>query len=74
MNAVAAECAAVGVLINAVAPVAATRVYAGPEPERFARQTINVVAAAYGQPPMLALARRCNAVSFAQGLVIDLSR
>ena len=35
MNTLAMESAADGILINAVAPVAATRVYTGPNPERF---------------------------------------
>jgi NAD(P)-dependent dehydrogenase (short-subunit alcohol dehydrogenase family) len=41
MNALAIEAANDGVLINAVSPVAATRVYTGPEPERYAPELVS---------------------------------
>jgi NAD(P)-dependent dehydrogenase (short-subunit alcohol dehydrogenase family) len=41
MNAIALDCAAHGVLVNAIAPVAATRMYTGPDAERYAPELIS---------------------------------
>jgi len=41
MNALAIEAAADGVLINAISPVAATRVYTGPDPDRYSPEAVS---------------------------------